>query len=120
MLTTKKKVELTYQLKSFHPFYLNHFVSIFSKRFSHLKNFKYVETFLPRRYERFTVLRSPHVDKKARDQFERTTHKRLLKVTFLTSAVNWKENQLKVRHFIETSSIGLGVVERTEIYSKKN
>ena len=33
---------------------------------------------LPTRIERFTVNRSPHVDKKSREQFEIRTHKRLL------------------------------------------
>ena len=35
---------------------------------------------LPTRIERFTVLRSPHVDKKSMDQFEMRTHKRLLDI----------------------------------------
>ncbi len=35
---------------------------------------------LPTRIERFTVLRSPHVDKKSREQFEIRTHKRLLDI----------------------------------------
>jgi small subunit ribosomal protein S10 len=35
---------------------------------------------LPTRFERFTVLRSPHVDKKSREQFEIRTHKRLLDI----------------------------------------
>ena len=35
---------------------------------------------LPTRKERFTVLRSPHVDKKSREQFEIRTHKRLLDI----------------------------------------
>ena len=33
---------------------------------------------LPTRIERFTVLRSPHIDKKSREQFEIRTHKRLI------------------------------------------
>jgi small subunit ribosomal protein S10 len=33
---------------------------------------------LPTRIERYTVLRSPHIDKKAREQFEIRTHKRIL------------------------------------------
>lgn len=33
---------------------------------------------LPTRIERYTVLRSPHVDKKSREQFEIRTHKRLI------------------------------------------
>ena len=35
---------------------------------------------LPTRIERFTVLRSPHVDKKSREQFEIRTHTRLLDI----------------------------------------
>ena len=35
---------------------------------------------MPTRVERFTVQRSPHVDKKSREQFEIRTHKRLLDI----------------------------------------
>ena len=35
---------------------------------------------LPTRIERYTVLRSPHVNKKSREQFEIRTHKRLLDI----------------------------------------
>ena len=35
---------------------------------------------LPTQIERFTVNRSPHVDKKSREQFEMRTHKRLLDI----------------------------------------
>jgi small subunit ribosomal protein S10 len=35
---------------------------------------------LPTRIERYTVLRSPHVDKKSREQFEIRTHKRLIDI----------------------------------------
>ena len=35
---------------------------------------------LPTRIERYTVLSSPHVDKKARQQFEIRTHKRLIDI----------------------------------------
>jgi small subunit ribosomal protein S10 len=35
---------------------------------------------LPRRIERFTVNRSPHIDKKSREQFEIRTHKRLVDI----------------------------------------
>ena len=40
---------------------------------------------LPTRAELFTVLRSPHVDKKSREQFEMKTHKRLLDIIEPTS-----------------------------------
>ena len=35
---------------------------------------------LPTKKEIFTVLRSPHVNKTAREQFERRTHKRLIQI----------------------------------------
>lgn len=35
---------------------------------------------LPTSINRFTVLRSPHVDKKSREQFEIRTHKRVLDI----------------------------------------
>ena len=35
---------------------------------------------LPTRIERYTVLRSPHIDKKSREQFELRTHKRLIDI----------------------------------------
>ncbi len=35
---------------------------------------------LPTRINKYTVLRSPHVDKKSREQFEIRTHKRLLDI----------------------------------------
>jgi small subunit ribosomal protein S10 len=35
---------------------------------------------LPTQIQRYTVLRSPHVDKKSREQFEIRTHKRILDI----------------------------------------
>ena len=35
---------------------------------------------LPTKINKFTVLRSPHVDKKSREQFEIRTHKRLVDI----------------------------------------
>jgi len=35
---------------------------------------------LPTKINRYTVLRSPHVDKKSREQFELRTHKRVIDI----------------------------------------
>ena len=35
---------------------------------------------LPTKLEKYTVLRSPHIDKKSREQFEIRTHKRLIDI----------------------------------------
>ena len=40
---------------------------------------------LPTRIERYTVLRSPHVDKKSREQFEMRTHKRIIEISEATA-----------------------------------
>jgi small subunit ribosomal protein S10 len=40
---------------------------------------------LPTKREIFTVLRSPHVDKKSREQFQIKTHKRILDIVNPTS-----------------------------------
>jgi len=42
---------------------------------------------LPTRINKYTVLRSPHVNKKSREQFEMRTHKRLIDIIEPTSAV---------------------------------
>lgn len=41
---------------------------------------------MPTRIEKFTVNRSPHVDKKSMDQFEVRTHKRLIDILEPTAA----------------------------------
>lgn len=40
---------------------------------------------LPTRIERYTVVRSPHIDKRSGDQFETRTHRRLLDIIEPTS-----------------------------------
>jgi small subunit ribosomal protein S10 len=40
---------------------------------------------LPTRIKKYTVLRSPHVDKKSREQFEMRIHKRLIELKSPTS-----------------------------------
>ena len=42
---------------------------------------------LPTRINKFTVLKSPHVNEKAREQFEMRTHKRLIDILDPTSKV---------------------------------
>ena len=41
---------------------------------------------LPTRRERFTMTRSPHVDKKSQETFEQRTHKRLIDILQPTAA----------------------------------
>ena len=73
-----KNLQLKLHLKSFHPFYLDKFVMSTHQELKKIAISSFKHVFLPRKTEKFTVLRSPHVDKKARDQFERVIHKRLI------------------------------------------
>jgi small subunit ribosomal protein S10 len=51
---------------------------------------------LPTRIERYTVLSSPHVDKKARQQFEIRTHKRLIDILQATAKTIEALNKLSL------------------------
>lgn len=51
---------------------------------------------LPTRIERYTVLSSPHVDKKARQQFEIRTHKRLIDIERATARTIEALNKLNL------------------------
>jgi small subunit ribosomal protein S10 len=61
---------------------------------------------LPTKIERYTVLRSPHVDKKSREQFEIRTHKRVIEVL---------EPNAKTIDALKTLSIPAGVDIRIKI-----
>ena len=51
---------------------------------------------LPTRIERYTVLRSPHIDKKSREQFEIRTHKRLIDIVQATAKTIEALNKLSL------------------------
>ncbi len=51
---------------------------------------------LPTRIERYTVLSSPHVDRKARQQFEIRTHKRLVDILQATAKTIEALNKLSL------------------------
>ena len=44
---------------------------------------------LPTHIEKFTVNRSPHIDKKSREQFEMRTHKRLCSISSIRRRRPW-------------------------------
>lgn len=89
MTNLKKKqannLIVSIRLKAYHPTYINQFIVKAEENLRTLLGSSFFiksHIFLPSKREHFTVLRSPHVDKKARDQFERVTHKRVLVLVF--------------------------------------
>lgn len=106
-MQNQKTLKIIVQLKSFHPIYLDNFVIGTKKQ---LKNFSlsYADhVFLPTKIERYTVLRSPHVDKKARDQFERKTHKRLLSINIPFRTEQSFFLIYRILRMLQTQAIGL-------------
>jgi small subunit ribosomal protein S10 len=56
---------------------------------------------LPTKVVRITVLRSPHTDKRSREQFEMRTHKRIIEITEASSRVMDKVTKLIVPSGVE-------------------
>lgn len=92
-------MKLQLKVKSYHPAYLNQFCK---SLFENSVVFSLVK--LPQKKEHFTVLRSPHVDKKARDQFERITYNRLLNLE-----INDETKFSKIINQIHKNTIGVQV-----------
>ena len=66
---------------------------------------------LPTRMERYTVLRSPHVDKKSREQFEMRTHKRLIDIIEPTPKTVDALNKLNMPAGIEVKIKDVGIYQ---------
>lgn len=82
LMKEKNTLQIQLRMTSYHYFYLNRLVLLIREKSKKiLPNAKLQQVFLPERFERYTLLRSPHVDKKARDQFARNTQTRLLNLT---------------------------------------
>lgn len=78
-------------IKSYHPYYINQFVATVYPLIVKAFDCKINQSFLPKKYSNITVLRSPHVDKKAQDHFERVFFQRELSfpiVNFNSASIN--------------------------------
>jgi small subunit ribosomal protein S10 len=105
-MSTRTNLRLYLRFKTFHPYYVNRLLLLLEKEL-HVWNIpQYSLVFLPKRVERFTVLRSPHVDKKAREQFARTTHQRLL---ILNLSSTQEVLVYRLLQFISFSAMGVEV-----------
>jgi small subunit ribosomal protein S10 len=124
-LKHKKKAEdliLSIRLKAYHPYYINQFIVQTEEKLSKILGSSFAvksHIFLPCKREHYTVLRSPHVDKKARDQFERVTHKRILVLTFTNKNMANVKGLFLHRIFRLLSGLAIGVELRV-VYSSFN
>ena len=100
-------IVITLQIKAYHTFYINRFVLRAKEHLKPYISFEEKQVFLPKKITRFTVLRSPHVDKKSREQFERRTHKRVIQ--WILPQIQ-AENTFPLYYFTRViSSLAVGV-----------
>lgn len=94
-------------IKSYYNYYVNEFIRKVEKYITKDLNYNQIQIFLPSKIEKFTILRSPHADKKARDQFERKTYKRLV----ILDIPNWTQKDLLLLNgmFILLKGFAVGV-----------
>jgi small subunit ribosomal protein S10 len=113
--------KLILKVKSFQPYYINMFLVRFTEQLKQMAGASIEQTFLPRRYERVTLLKSPHADKKAREQFERVTHKRIFTISMPEplSQANAYAQVDKIFSLAQTLAVGL-VIELQTVSTKKN
>ena len=81
-LSYEKKPKIYFKIKSFHlKFFEKPLKKILAKlEYLNIKSSKVIT--LPRKNERYTVLRSPHIDKKSREQFEMQSYTKLLVIEY--------------------------------------
>lgn len=70
------------RLKSYNKLALAKYIEVLTLTFSFVPTLRFsFAASLPTKVRRFTVNKSPHIDKKSRDQFEMRTYTKLLSVT---------------------------------------
>ncbi len=69
---------------------------------------------LPTTIERYTVLRSPHIDKKSREQFEIRTHKRIVEIVRPTGKTIEALNKLSLPPGVDVRITSSSRQTRTE------
>jgi len=78
-------IKVFIKVKSYSSIYLNRFLLLTKEILNTLNSSGIKPVFLPKKIERFTVLKSPHIYKKSREQFEYITYKRVFSFTIVNT-----------------------------------
>lgn len=109
-------IEIQIKIKGIHSYYLNRIILLSLNKLKEWTLDKRIiqkQVYLPKKSKSFTLLRSPHVDKKARDQFEHVTYVRILVLKIVLT----ENTTLFLYRFIQyITSLNLG--SRLEVYYK--
>jgi small subunit ribosomal protein S10 len=105
--TSGHKMIIKFRFKSFHQKNFKSFLPKILQKINEMAiNTKGVAS-LPTQTLRYTVLRSPHVDKKSREQFETKIYNKLLILSFDLNNELEKQKVKLLINFIKNSSSGL-------------
>jgi small subunit ribosomal protein S10 len=102
-------IKLNFKFKSFHAYGFNLILPKILKKIhgEGLKSSGFVS--LPTKLHRFTVLRSPHVDKKSREQFEIKCYSKAIQIFFDPQNEIQKQKAKLLINFIKNSASGLNL-----------
>jgi small subunit ribosomal protein S10 len=104
-----KKIIVNFKFKGFHPYLFKFIFPKIIEKLNYIGINDYSIVSLPIKNQRFTVLRSPHVDKKSREHFEMRSYSKLLKVSFNFNNNFDKQKAKLLINFIKNSASGLSL-----------
>ena len=98
----KDIIKIKFNFYAFHSQALSNILTKIIKKVKVMQIKTSGPVFLPTKIQRFTVLRSPHVNKKSREQFELKIHKRLFIVYFPLNNNFHKQNAKYLIKYIKS------------------
>jgi small subunit ribosomal protein S10 len=109
MQIQSKSIKINFKFKAFHKYQFKLVLPKILQKTKGLSLQNKSFASLPLKIQRFTVLRSPHVDKKSREQFELKVSSKLLTIYFNPNDFIEKQKAKVLINFIKNSSSGLGL-----------
>lgn len=117
---TNKYIKIYFNCKAFHPTIYAPFFNKILKKAKIMGIVVKGPIFLPTKTSRFTVLRSPHVNKTAREQFELVVHKRLFVINFKLNSNIEKKKAMTFINFVKKSCVGIQLKVTYKHFHKNN
>lgn len=106
LIIKKTSSKIHFKIKSFHSKIFNKAINKILKKLKALSIHNYKIIALPIKIQRFLVLRSPHIDKKSREQFEIKNHFRLLTIEYNTTDTGEVLKLKYIINYIKNSCAG--------------
>ena len=111
-------IQLQLKLKSFDPYYIQRVTRFIQSLLTFLNMNSAKQIILPTRTQKFTVIRSPHIDKNSREQFQIKKHKKFFQIEFIDAPTT--RLFLDIIKNAEFTGIELEIHFKTQEYFYKN